>query len=459
MRNVRMTVFAVTAVSAAVTVAVIEFPRLNFISGLPSLRVATDVIPPLFAFVAGVVALGRFRRSGRLNELILAGSLGTLALSGLAFVAVPMLLQRFWPAFSIWAALAASAFGAALFAWAAFAPRRRLRRCKRAQAAAAAVVIGTLLLIAIIVNVARLPVVPAATTVHSQLAQPDPDAYTALPATELVVAATYGMAAAGFLRRSGRFHDQFFGWLAVSAVPAAAAHANYFLRPGLYLHFVSLGDVFLLCFYAVLCGASVWDSWSYWRAAPEAAVLAERRRIARDLHDGPAQELAYLRRNIESLNGSVDAETKAHLRHAAERAELDIRLAIDAIAVSPSQFVNTALAQAASEITARNHVKLELDVVPGIRLPPLRADALIRIACEAVSNAVRHSGAERVSLSLQRQNGGVRLRVSDHGSGFDLVAQADGYGLTSMRDRATLVGADLRISSVPGGGTEVEVDL
>lgn len=446
------------AAAAAVTVVVVLFPAVNPAWGVPALRVATDIGPSLLALAATCLVLGRFQqRSGRLNELILTSSLAALALSGLAFVTVPVLMRRFMPAFSIWGALAASAFGAALLAWAALAPRRRLRRCKRALAAAASAVVAALFLIAVFAAVARLPVLPAATTAHSLLARPDLDA--ALPATELGVAALYGLAAVGFLRRSGRFHDQFFGWLAIAAVLATAAHANYLLYPGLYLHFVSAGDVFLLCSYAVLLGAAIQDSWSYWRAIPEAAMLAERRRIARDLHDGPAQELAYLRRNIDSLNGAVDAETKARLRCSAERAELDIRLAIDAIAAPRSPSVNMALAHAAGEIAARNHVKLELDVAPDIRLPPRRADALIRIACEAVSNAARHSGAERVSLSLHRQNGGVRLRVSDDGSGFDPAARADGFGLAAMRDRASSVGGDLRISSVPGCGTEVEAEL
>src|SRR5208282_3064782 len=121
--------------------------------------------------------------------------------------------------------------------------------------------------------------------------------------------------------------------------------------------------------------------------------------------------------------------------------------------------VNAALAQAVGEIAARDHIKLELDLVPDIRLSPARVDALVRIACEAVSNAARHSGASRVNLSLQHQGRSVRLRVSDDGSGFDTVAQADGFGLGSMRDRALSVGGDLRISSVPGRGTEVEVKL
>jgi signal transduction histidine kinase len=121
--------------------------------------------------------------------------------------------------------------------------------------------------------------------------------------------------------------------------------------------------------------------------------------------------------------------------------------------------MDIAITQATSEIAARNHVKLELDIVLGIQLPPRRADALVRIACEAISNAARHSGAERISLGLQRWNGGVCLRVIDHGSGFDPVARADGCGLTSMRDRVNSVAGDLRISSAPGEGTEVEVKL
>jgi signal transduction histidine kinase len=164
-------------------------------------------------------------------------------------------------------------------------------------------------------------------------------------------------------------------------------------------------------------------------------------------------------RNLDALSGTVDMETKAHLRRAAKRAELDIRLAIDEIAAPRSQSVNTAIAQAVGEVAARDHIKLELDVVPGVQLSAPRADALVGIAREAVSNAARHSGAARVSLSLQHQGGGVLLRVSDNGSGFDVVAQADGFGLTSMRDRATLIGGDLWISSVPGLGTELEVRL
>ncbi len=461
MRNARVPVYVVAAVSVAITATVALFPGLNFSSHLPSLRVALDIAPALVALVAGLLVFGRLRRCARLNELILACSLGALALSELAFVTVPLLLQRFWPDLSVWAALAGSAFGAALFALAAFVPRRRLRRPGLVLAACGAAVTATLLVIAVLAAAfaTRLPTAPIAVTAHRLAAGPDLHSGAALPALEITAAAFYGLAAAGFLRRSERFHDEFYGWLAISAVLASAAHVNYFLHPALYLHFVSTGDVFLLCFYAILPAGPARESWSYWRAVPEAAMLEERRRIARDLHDGVAQEIAYLLRNLDSLNGKVDKETKTHLRRAAERAQLDVRLAIDTCAAPCTEPVNVAIAQAAGEVAARDHVTLELDVVPGIRLPTPRADALVRIAREAVSNAARHSGAARVSLSLRRQGSSVRLRVSDNGSGFDPAAPADGFGLTSMRDRAGSVGGDLRISSVPGRGTEVEVTL
>jgi signal transduction histidine kinase len=81
----------------------------------------------------------------------------------------------------------------------------------------------------------------------------------------------------------------------------------------------------------------------------------------------------------------------------------------------------------------------------------------VRIACEAITNAARHSGASRVSLGLERDGSGVRLRISDKGHGFDTAAPGGGFGLISMRERAHSVGGELLISSAPGHGSEVEV--
>lgn len=461
MNGARVPVLAIFGVSAAITVAAALLPGLDLASRAPMPRAALDEVPPLIALVAAYVACGRLLRRGGLTELTLVCSLGALALSELAFVCVPVLSERFWPDLSVWAALAGSALGAVLFALAAFVSRRKLRRGGLALAASGAAVAGALLLIAVLASAfaARLPKVPVAAPAQGRLVGPDLHADAVLSAVEVGVAATYGLAAVGFLRRSERFRDEFFGWLGIAAILAAAAHANYALHPALYAQFVSIGDVFLVCFYAVLLAASAREIWSHWRALSEAAVLAERRRIARDLHDGPAQDLAYLLRNLNSLNVVIDKDTKAHLRRAAERAEHEVRLAIDAFAAAYSQSVNVAVAQAVGEVAERDHIKLELDIVPGIRLPAARADALVRIAREAVGNAARHSGAARVSLSLQREGSRVRMRVSDDGAGFDPAAPAAGFGLTSMCERASSVGGDLKISSAPGRGTQVEATL
>jgi signal transduction histidine kinase len=196
---------------------------------------------------------------------------------------------------------------------------------------------------------------------------------------------------------------------------------------------------------------------SYWKTLSEAAVLEERRRIACDLHDGLAQELAYISRNLGSVAGEADADAVERLRLAVERAWLESRRAIHALAPARDQAIEVALAETAVEIAERFCVDLELDLAPGVRLSPTRAEALVRIASEAVTNAARHSGARTVTLSLVRDASVVRLRVADTGCGFDTAVPASGFGLISMRERARSVGGELRICSTPGRGSEVEV--
>jgi signal transduction histidine kinase len=84
---------------------------------------------------------------------------------------------------------------------------------------------------------------------------------------------------------------------------------------------------------------------------------------------------------------------------------------------------------------------------------------MLRIACEAVTNAACHSGASRVRVSLTQDGQHVHLQVNDQGCGFDPDADGTGFGLVSMRERARAVGGDVRISSIPGHGSKVEVLL
>jgi signal transduction histidine kinase len=459
----RAAVLAAAGVSVVATFAAATLPQVQLASRRPPLHVALETAASLIALLAGSLVFGRLLRQGRFNELILACALAVFALINIFLLTVPSLLESFTNDLTVWALLVGRSLGAALFAFAAFAPRRRLRRPGLVLASWVAVGSAAVLLAAALVNVF------AGHLARSLVATPGPDSSpwhelggpSLLLTLQLALAVLYGVATVGFLRRSRRLDDEFFGWLAIAAVFASFSHLNYFLYPSPYLQGVHIGDVFRLCSYVILLVGSMREIWSYWHALSEVAVLEERRRIARDLHDGLAQELAYLARNLDSLEGEPPEErdeTLGRLREAIARAQLESRRAVSILAASRPEPVDVALEEAAAVVAERLHLGLELDLVPGIRISAARQDALVRIACEAITNAARHSGASQVNLKLERDGSRLRLRVSDHGSGFDTTV-ASGFGLVSMRERARSVGGELRISSDPGGGSVVEAAL
>ncbi len=451
----------IAVVSCVATFAVALLPQLHFAYRQPLMHVALETAASLIALLAGFLVFGRLLRASRLNELLLACALALLTLLNLFFLTVPALAQLVPHGQVAWAELIGSSLGAILFALAAFAPRRRLRRPGLVLAGGAAGVATAVLVAAGLLSefTERSPQAAVATLPPQSPIPADLHAQPTVLALQLFMTLLYGLAAVGFLRRSRRLGDEFFGWLAIAAVLAAASHVNYFLYPSAYSQWVHTGDVFRLCFYAVLLAGSMREIWSYWHALSEAAVDEERRRIARDLHDGLAQELAYLARNLDSLDGETGDATLKRLRGAVERAQLESRRAVSTLAAPSGQDVDVALAEAVGEIAERFHMGLDLDLVRGVRLPAARAEALVRIACEAVTNAARHSGAGRVRLNVERDGPRVRLRVSDRGRGFDTMVPGSGFGLVSMRERARSVGGELRISSAPGRGSKVEAAL
>jgi signal transduction histidine kinase len=121
--------------------------------------------------------------------------------------------------------------------------------------------------------------------------------------------------------------------------------------------------------------------------------------------------------------------------------------------------LDVVLARAVTDVADRFGAEVELDLASGALASPARTESLLRIACEAVTNAARHSGASRVVVSLHRTGDGLRLRVQDAGCGFDSTAPTRGFGLISMRERARSVGGRLSVASTPGRGTTVEVAM
>jgi signal transduction histidine kinase len=282
------------------------------------------------------------------------------------------------------------------------------------------------------------------------------DAHPAVLALQLVTMTLFAVAAAGLVRRAGREHDPFLSRLAAAVVLAAFARLHYFLYPSLYTDLVYSGDAFRLLFHVTVLAAAALEVRGYWRSQIDVAVLEERRRMAHDLHDGLAQELAYIERNLQWLDGA-DAIV-AGLRGASERALIESRRAIAALAAPQDQPLPATLADAVHDVAARERIRAIVDADDDATATTEEREALVRIACEAVTNAARHGHSDLVRVEL-RSGGVLTMRISDTGTGFDpdAVAVAGHFGLVSMRDRTRALGGRFTLTSAPGRGTEVEV--
>ena len=183
------------------------------------------------------------------------------------------------------------------------------------------------------------------------------------------------------------------------------------------------------------------------RRAIARAVEAERRRLARDLHDGVLQELGWVRSAL--LRGAPAGE----LLPAVDRAMTELREAIAAKA-APDEPLAVALNRAVLGVGDRLGVPITLTLDEAVVVAPAVRDGLVGIAREAVTNAAQHSGSSIVRVTLSER----RLAVGDDGGGFDpAYGRPGGFGLTSMRERADAIGAVLTVTSAPGHGTCVEV--
>jgi signal transduction histidine kinase len=453
---------AVTAVSgvAVFVFAIISatFPQLQFAYYGASAHVALETAASLIAFLAGFLVFGRLRRRGSLNDMLLACALAVLLLLNLCLLTMSGLAQLVSTTVIIWTVLIGRSLCSLLFALSAFVPDRRVRRPGPVLAASVVGGAAVVLLTAVVLNglAGSLAYRLAAPLTPGWPTQPGISGHPALLSLQLATTALYGTAATGFFRRARRNGDEFLGWLATAGILAALSHLNYSLYPSMNASLIRVGDIFRLCFYITLLAASMREISSYWHALSEVAVGQERHRIARDLHDGLAQELACLERNLDSLDGERGEETLSLMRGAVHRAQLESRRVVSTLAEPDVEPVEIALAEAAGEVADRFHIGLQLDLASGITVSAAQGDALVRIALEAVANAARHSGASQVRLVLEGDGSRVRLRVSDRGRGFDPAATCGGFGLISMRQRARAVGGELRISSTPGQGSEVE---
>ena len=202
--------------------------------------------------------------------------------------------------------------------------------------------------------------------------------------------------------------------------------------------------------------------------AANAARAAERTRLAREIHDTLAQDLAAIALQLESGLRDVaeDAPGAARIRLALEVARGSIgRARASVMSLRDDPLAGRSLAAALAALARR--VSSESGILVSFHERSVPAVAyeteieLFRIASEALANARTHAGASRIEIELAGGAGGVLvLRVRDDGSGFDPAARnGDRYGLVGMEERARLAGAVLHIESEPGAGTSIEATV
>jgi two-component system, NarL family, sensor histidine kinase UhpB len=191
----------------------------------------------------------------------------------------------------------------------------------------------------------------------------------------------------------------------------------------------------------------------------------ERKRIARDLHDEVNQSLTALLLRIEAAAQDAPAHLKDQLAEVKALADqamgelLDLARQLRPTALDDHGLV-AALRTHVREFDRRGPARTSFWADPRIgELSPDAQVVVYRVAQEALVNASRHSGASRVEVSLEPCAAGVRLQVTDNGSGFAFAEQGKGMGLDGMRERALLVGGALQVDSRPGRGTTVRLEV
>ena len=448
--------------SALATVAVGLDPTARYAFDAPELRTALATTQSLIALVVAYLIYGRVRRRRLLNDFALVFALGLLAVSNLFFVAIPARTAAPGAVvFQTWAPAIVRAIAFVVIALSALS-RDRLLPEGFQRPGVIVVLAADAVLAAVALSVAALSkTLPHGIRVSGYNGSvPQLEGHGALTALYLAIAATSGAASVGFVRRSTGRRDPLYAALAVGCVLFGFGFLCFAIYPSIDTQIIQSGDALRLGGYLVLLIGAEREIDRFWARLADLAIFEERRRLARDLHDGVAQELAYVVTQTRLLvQGSAPPGTDERVAAAAERALDESRRAIIALTVRDDEPLPLALARAAEDVAGRVGIRVDVDVASaeGVTVGSELREALVRIVRESVNNAGRHGRATVAHITFG--DDGV-LRITDDGVGFDPGAVADGrFGLVSMRERTERLGARLTIRSVPGSGTVVEVRL
>jgi signal transduction histidine kinase len=200
------------------------------------------------------------------------------------------------------------------------------------------------------------------------------------------------------------------------------------------------------------------------------AVLEERSRVARDLHDSVSQSLYSVtlfaeaaRRHLGAANSESAGQSLDQLIAASRSALKEMRLMVFELRPSEldEQGLIGALRQRLNMVEKRAGMDVQMETPPVLSLPKTLEQELYSLAQEALNNALRHANARSLLLRLRRHGAAVELVVQDDGGGFDpdTLPASGGVGIRGMNERVEKLGGRLVVESAPGQGTMVQVRI
>lgn len=290
------------------------------------------------------------------------------------------------------------------------------------------------------------------------------------------------VAAAGYLRRTSNPGIP-RRYLVLGLVFAAFSQLHFVLYPAaVYTSIVSTGDALRIAFYIVLVAGVIAASRADLQALRSAngrlellasatadhAAIAERARLARELHDGLAQNLWTAKLEFDRLATQVDIEGSPavgqveRVRAALDAARLEAREAVTTLrsGFDAGLSLSDELPRRLEAFIDRTGYAVDLELDPRApAVPGVVAGEVLHVVDEALHNVEKHADATLVRVRLTADGGGLLVTVEDNGQGFNPEATTEGHGLTGMRERATLLGGRLVIRSGPGDGTAVQLFL
>jgi signal transduction histidine kinase len=400
-----------------------------------------ETVNACVALLLAFLVYGRFRRTYTRQDLLLLQGLVVLGTAN-ALLSVTLIKNEPPGAFGNWLPPALRILGTLLIAASALAPdrparRRGWRHWALAPAVVAMVVIGVLLY-------------------WRKESLPQDSTSNALLIPQLLTLTCFAVAAVAFTVQARSREDVLLRWLGPACALGALARLSYLLFPPERADWLYSGSVLRTGSYLLLLVAAAREISRHWALQAQAAVVEDRRRLAREMHDGVLQELGYIRSEIVSF-ATTDRPRVDRILGASDRALDEARQLLEALGRTDDEPLGLVLHRAVEQLAQRYGVTLDLELDESIVVDRPQRHALVRIAREAVLNAVRHGKVERVRIELGRDAEGSHLVVSDEGPGFDAASRHPGFGLISMRERAEALPGTLTIDSRPGGGTKVQI--